>query len=202
MRAPRRPGRERVIVEWCNRVAASRRYIGHGDAVTGSANARFDAFVLSRADDLLAVAVVLTGDRHEAEDLLQAALERVARRWDRGASDFPFAYTRQVLARLSVDRWRALSRRPRLALTGSVPDSVVAGEPEEPFDAGLLAALRALAPRQRTVVALRFLEDLSEQQTADALGVTVGTVKSQASKGLARLRESAGAAQAREGAAR
>ncbi len=170
--------------------------------MTGSANAGFDAFVRSRADDLLAVAIVLTGDRHEGEDLLQAALERVARRWDRGASDHPFAYTRQVLARLSVDRWRALSRRPRLALTGSVPDSVGGGEPAEPFDAGLLTALRALPPRQRAVVALRFLEDLSEQQTADALGVTVGTVKSQASKGLARLRESSGAAQAREGAAR
>lgn len=92
------------------------------------------------------------------------------------------------MARLAVDRWRAARRRPRLLLTGAVPERTAAQPDRVLLEEDLLAALRALPPRQRAVVVLRYLQDLSEQQTADALSISVGTVKSTSSKALARLR--------------
>jgi RNA polymerase sigma-70 factor (sigma-E family) len=148
----------------------------------------FEQFVRAHARQLLVVAVGLTGHAQDGEDLLQSALVRVARRWGKGAEEQPVAYTRAVMARLSVDRWRAAQRRPRLVLTAAVPDRTASQPHGAGLDADLLAALRALPPRQRAVVVLRYLEDLSEQQTADALAVSVGTVKSASSKALARLR--------------
>lgn len=147
----------------------------------------FEAFVRDEAAGLLRTAVGLTGTLQEGEDLLQQALERVARHWDRAGAN-PTAYTRTVMARLAVDRWRALQRRPALLLTAAVPDRPAA-VPEVGVDARLLAALRDLPARQRAVVVLRYLEDQSEVQTAEVLGVSVGTVKSQASKALVRLRQ-------------
>jgi RNA polymerase sigma-70 factor (sigma-E family) len=147
----------------------------------------FEQFVRACARQLLVIAVGLTGHAQDGEDLLQVALVRVARRWGKGAEAQPVSYTRAVMARLAVDRWRAAQRRPRLMLTGAVPDRTAAPHGDRP-DAGVLAALRALPPRQRAVVVLRYLEDLSEQQTADALAISVGTVKSTSFKALARLR--------------
>lgn len=134
------------------------------------------------------VAVGLTGHAQDGEDLLQTALSRVARRWGKGAEVQPVAYARSVMARLAVDRWRAAQRRPRLLLTGAVPERTAQQPDRALLDEDLLATLRALPPRQRAVVVLRYLQDLSEQQTADALGVSVGTVKSASAKALARLR--------------
>lgn len=142
----------------------------------------------AHARQLLVVAVGLTGHAQDGEDLLQAALVRVAGRWGKGAESHPVAYTRAVMARLAVDRWRAARRRPRLLLTQAVPDRPTDPPYDEQLGAGVLAALRALPPRQRAVVVLRYLEDLSEQQTADALAISVGTVKSASSKALAQLR--------------
>jgi RNA polymerase sigma-70 factor (sigma-E family) len=151
----------------------------------------FEAFVRLEAGRLLRTAIALTGHPHDAEDLLQVALERVARRWGRGAELDPSAYCRTVLARLAVDRWRAVQRRPGLVLTALVPERAALPAADVDLSGDLLAALRDLPARQRAVVALRYLEDLSEQETAAALGIAVGTVKSQASKGLARLRAAA-----------
>ena len=158
--------------------------------MTGARQAGFEVFVRLEAPRLLRIAVGLTGQAQDAEDLLQVALERVSRRWGRGAEQEPVAYCRTVLARLAVDRWRARQRRPALLLTAAVPDRAAPGDGEVGVEPALLEALRALPPRQRAVVALRYLEDLSEQETAAALGAALGTVKSQAAKGLARLRMS------------
>lgn len=148
----------------------------------------FEVFVHRHGQELLRVAVGLAGHVQDGEDLLQAALVRVAGRWGQGAELDPVPYARTVMARMSIDRWRAAQRRPRLVLVGTVPEMTDPPAEDGAADVVLLSALRSLAPRQRAVVVLRYLEDLSEKQTADALGVSVGTVKSTASKALARLR--------------
>lgn len=151
--------------------------------------AAFEGFVSASFPSLFSTALGLTGHREDAEDLLQAALERVARRWSRGAEENPAAYCQTVLVRLAVDRHRARQRRPRLVLSERLPDVAAVASGTEGLSEDVLSALRSLPRGQRLAVALRCLEDMSEQQTAALLGVSVGTVKSQTSKGLARLRE-------------
>jgi len=144
-----------------------------------------------RSAALFRTALLLTGqDRAEAEDLLQGALERAYRRWGRicRAGD-PERYVRRILANASTDRWRRLRRRPERELppdaAGLVESDHAADVVERDF---LLRALAGLPPRQRAVLVLRYFCDLPEAEIADALGCSAGTVKSQASRGLARLR--------------
>ena len=145
----------------------------------------FDEFVFARRAALVRTAYLLTGSHADAEDLVQAALISCVPKWKR-ISDRPEPYVRQVLARESVSRWR--SRRWREQHVAAVPE-----RPSEDVDVdgriALRQALMALAPRQRAVIVLRYYEDLTERQTAAQLGIAVGTVKSQARDGLARLRE-------------
>jgi RNA polymerase sigma-70 factor (sigma-E family) len=149
-------------------------------------DADFEAFVVGRSPALLRTAVLLTGDRYDAEDLLQTALLRVARHWSR-ALDHPDAYTRRVLVNLAVDRTRRRRRHPeRLGDVPEQPGLTVRIAVEDRDE--LLDALRALPARQRATVVLRFWEDLSVAETAGLLGCTEGTVKSATSKALARLR--------------
>lgn len=150
----------------------------------------FEQFVHRHARELLLLAVGLTGHAEDGEDLLQTALVRVASKWGRGAEQNPVAYTRTVLTRLSVDRWRAARRRPQLLLVPDPPEVLAGVDPGGAASDALLDALRGLPTRQRAVLALRYIEDLSEQQTAQVLGISVGTVKSTASRALARLRTS------------
>jgi RNA polymerase sigma-70 factor (sigma-E family) len=145
----------------------------------------FDDFVRDASPQLLRLAVRLTGDAHLAEDLVQSALWRVARRWSR-ARDNPVAYVRATLINLTTDHWRARAVRVR-EVPGVVPD-VPSHQEEHGYDDALLAAIHKLAPRQRAVVVLRYWEGLSIEDTATALGCTAGTVKSTASKALAQLR--------------
>jgi RNA polymerase sigma-70 factor (sigma-E family) len=156
--------------------------------VNRSQEAEFTAFVAGSGRRLLRTATLLTGDHGHAEDLVQTALERTARHWHR-LDGAPEAYARVVLARLATDRWRSIRSR--------VPE-VVADPPERVHGdlAGdvavrqaLIAAMAQLTPRQRAVLVLRYFDDLSEAQTAHALGVSVGTVKSTTSRSVARLRE-------------
>ena len=106
--------------------------------------------------------------------------------WDRIA-DRPEPYVRRILAREVTNRWRR--RRWREVSTADLPDGR-APEGRDPDDADLLErALATLSPRQRAVVVLRYYDDLTERETADALGISVGTVKSHARDALARLRE-------------
>jgi RNA polymerase sigma-70 factor (sigma-E family) len=163
------------------------------------ATVSFEDFVHARSGSLLRTALLLTGqNRAEAEDLLQLALERAYRHWARiCGSDEPERYVRRILANASADRWRRLTRRPEQSLpsgdTGpGVPDRT-AEVAERDY---LLRALAELPPRQRAVLVLRYFDDLSEAETAEMLGCSLGTVKSQAARALARLRDSAGSPQA------
>ena len=153
-----------------------------------SKEAEFEQFVAGSGRRLLRTAVLLVGDRGHAEDLVQTALERTARHWDR-LDGAPEAYARVVLARLATDRWRRRSRRVGEVLADppetSARDDLAL---EVTTRQQVIAALRTLTTRQRAVLILRYFDDLSEQQTAQALGVSVGTVKTTASRAIARLR--------------
>ncbi|WP_369068808.1 SigE family RNA polymerase sigma factor [Kineococcus terrestris] len=148
----------------------------------------FEEFVTAWGGRLLRTAVLLTGDRAEAEDLLQDVLERLYPRW-RTVQDPP-AYVRTAMSRAVTDRWRWRSRRPRQVPLADHHDVAVGdGSVHRAQREDLLAHLRRLPPRQRAVIVLRYYEDWSEERIAEELDVSRGTVKSQASKGLARLRE-------------
>jgi RNA polymerase sigma-70 factor (sigma-E family) len=157
-----------------------------------AAQTSFEDFVHARSGSLLRTALLLTGqNRAEAEDLLQIALERAYRHWSRVCSTGePERYVRGILANASVDRRRRLARRREHPLPESyggplMPDNTT-GVAERDY---LIRVLAVLPPRQRAVLVLRYFDDLSEGQTAQILGCSVGTVKSQAARGLARLRE-------------
>jgi RNA polymerase sigma-70 factor (sigma-E family) len=142
----------------------------------------FRVFVARTSPALMRSAYVLTGDRGHAEDLLQAALWRVARSWA-AIEGPPDAYAHRVLINLSRDRRRWLGRRARDA---AVLDDVAAVVAQRDW---LVQGIRRLPRRQREVVVLRFLLDLSVEQTAAVLGATQGTVKSHSSRALSQLRE-------------
>ncbi|WP_299957355.1 SigE family RNA polymerase sigma factor [uncultured Modestobacter sp.] len=149
-------------------------------------DARFRHFVIEQRAALLRTAHLLTGDDGHAEDLVQQALLKTYRHWGRvsGRGD-PTAYVRRVLVTTHTS-WRR-----RLASTEQVVESLPdrAARPADERDEELLGALRTLPPRMRAVVVLRFYEDRSEAQTAQLLGCSVGTVKTQTSRAMARLRE-------------
>jgi RNA polymerase sigma-70 factor (sigma-E family) len=149
----------------------------------------FDAFARGRMRELLRFAHVLTGDPHRAADLVQDALERTLMSWDRVVrKDDPVAYVRRAIVNRNVSVWR---RYHRERLVADAPDTPYdPRSAERRFDADLWAALATLPPRQRTVLVLRYYEDLSEAEIARTLGVSVGTIKSQASKAMAKLRAS------------
>ncbi|MBB6626196.1 SigE family RNA polymerase sigma factor [Nocardioides sp. KIGAM211] len=151
----------------------------------GPGRAGFEEFVAARRQALLRTAYLLTGSHDDAEDLVQVALVKAVPHWGRIAHH-PEPYVRTILARESVSRWRR--RRWREVPTEVLPDRVAPPGVDRSDGLDLRAALALLAPRQRAVVVLRYYEDLTERQTADALGVSVGTVKSQARDALARLR--------------
>lgn len=149
--------------------------------------AGFTAWAGERQLALLRTAILLTGDRGRAEDLVQEALAAVAARWRRLAGENPEAYARQVVVRRNISWWRKHRREVVLDVV-DVGAAVADGT-----DRRLLLdqALASLTPRQRAVVVLRYYADLTERDTADALGVGVGTVKSQTHLALRRLRETA-----------
>ncbi|MER5928896.1 SigE family RNA polymerase sigma factor [Streptomyces sp. NPDC002054] len=165
--------------------------------------AQFQSFVSARWTHLVRTAYLLTGNPHDAEDLTQTALAKAYRSWRRvSRSDNPEAYVRRMLVTCNSDRFRKRRVPERLTATPpdtSVPDSGVAWADERN---ALMTALAGLPARQRAVVVLRYWEDLSEAEVADALGCSPGTVKSQASKALAKLRAHPGLAQVAEGPVR
>jgi RNA polymerase sigma-70 factor (sigma-E family) len=148
--------------------------------------AEFDAYIRARTPALLRSAYLLTGDQQRAEDLVQDALIRTHRAWGRVHDGNPDAYTRKVMYHLQISRWR---RGHSLEVPiAQLPEAVTAVDDSHVTRIALRAALARLTPKQRAVIVLRFFEDLTEVDTADVLGVTVGTVKSQTAKALARLR--------------
>lgn len=152
-------------------------------------HASFTEWATGRRRHLLRTAVLLTGDHARAEDLVQDALTKVALRWSRLHDGHPDAYARQVIVRDNISRWR----RTRLEVVGAFDDSrrTPSGEGASDRRLVLLDALRRLTERQRTVLVLRYLEDLSEAETADVMGVSTGTVKSTTHLALRRMREAA-----------
>ena len=152
----------------------------------------FEEFVAARSPALWRSAYLLTGDRQRAEDLLQTALVKTWRRWDSIARrEAVESYVRAAIATTYTDWWRR--RWNGEVSTGDLPETAPVGAGEA---AGVevrhdvLAALDQLPRGQRAVVVLRYFDDLTEQQTANALGISVGTVKSQTSRALAALRTS------------
>ncbi|MGN6678451.1 MAG: SigE family RNA polymerase sigma factor [Streptosporangiaceae bacterium] len=147
----------------------------------------FEDFVSARGQALQRFGYLLTSDWALAEDLVQTALSRAYPRWSRIQSEAPEAYVRKVMVNTWSSWWR---RRWRGELpAASLPD-VAGHDPYAAIDRrqAVTSALTSLPHRQRLVLVLRYHEDLSEQQVAELLGVSIGTVKSQTSKALARLR--------------
>ncbi|QSR27744.1 SigE family RNA polymerase sigma factor [Nocardioides aromaticivorans] len=147
----------------------------------------FDGFVAARGGALWRSAWLLTGDHQLAEDLVQTALAKSWRAWSRVGADGFEAYVRRVMYTTYVSWWRRKWRGERP--TEHLPERPAAVEDRDGRN-DLVAALGALPRGQRAVVVLRYFEDLTEQQTATALGIGVGTVKSQCSRALATLRSS------------
>jgi RNA polymerase sigma-70 factor (sigma-E family) len=160
--------------------------------VMARASADFDHFVAAHVDDLLRTAYLVAWDKAEAEDLVQECLFKVARRWRRVRSmDQPRAYARRILINLATDGARSRARReveldppPAGAVERSIDPLAVIDTHIE-----LVEALGLLPPRQRAALVLRYFHDLTESQAAEVLGCSPGTVKSNTSRGLARLRE-------------
>ncbi|MGW5667324.1 SigE family RNA polymerase sigma factor [Micromonospora sp. NPDC003776] len=146
----------------------------------------FTAFVNERGAALLRVAYALTGNQHAAEDLLQNALAKAYARWSRIQGDAE-PYVKRILYHDQVSGWRRRGRRAEVPVA-ELPEQAAPG-PDSELRLLLLDALRSLPPRQRAVLTLRYLEDLSVEQTAALLGCRAGTVASQSAKGLARLRQ-------------
>jgi RNA polymerase sigma-70 factor (sigma-E family) len=160
----------------------------------GEGQAAFTEFVRGRSSALLRTAVLLVGgDRGQGEDLLQGVLERMYVRWDRIEGP-PEAYARRALAHAALNRWRGRRRRPELPLLDPDPGGAAPGDDPAAVDLrdALVRALLTLPPRQRAVLVLRYFDDLPEAEVAHALGCSVGTVKSQTSRALSRLRERSG----------
>ena len=154
----------------------------------------FRGFVAARGPALLRTAYLLTGDQQLAEDLVQTALEKAVTHWSGirvpAAAE---AYVRRTMYRDQVSLWRR--RHLRELPSAVVPEPRRAESASDSAEDRLVLrdALLRLAPRQRTVVVLRYFEDLTEAQAADVLGLSVGTVKSTTHKALVHLRESLGA---------
>jgi RNA polymerase sigma-70 factor (sigma-E family) len=158
--------------------------------MSASADTEFTEFMQGRWAQLVRLGYGLTGDQHLAEDLAQTALARAYGAWSRvRRTGNPDAYVRRIMVNANSSRFR--KRRVAERLTGDLPetaaiDAAAAGDDR----AALIAALMALPYGQRAVVVLRYWMDMSETETAAALGCSVGNVKSQASRALAKLRDS------------
>jgi RNA polymerase sigma-70 factor (sigma-E family) len=158
--------------------------------VLDDASAEFHAFFERHHAELGRLAFLLTGDADAADDLAADALLALWHRWDRARSaDHPAAYARGVVANLARNRTRrAIRERSRIALLGaSRPDRLA--EPDVAAGLDVREALARLPFRKRACVVLRHAFDLSEKDTAQTLGISVGTVKSQTSKGMTELRK-------------
>lgn len=148
----------------------------------------FDAFVRSTWHSLRQAAFALTGDRDDAEDLLQTVLANAYARWPRVSRDDPVAYVRRALVNRYIDTWRRrrLVREEPAAEPRPRPSYDALGRLDDRVD--LVSMLAALSPRERTMVVMRHYLDLPEREVAHAMGCSVGTVKSTCSRALQRLR--------------
>jgi RNA polymerase sigma-70 factor (sigma-E family) len=147
--------------------------------------AEFDRFVVARSQALLRTAYLLVRDEALAEDLIQTALTKAWFAWGRIEGE-PERYVRRILVNTSASWWRRRWHRERP--TADLPERAAPTARDTGGDRDLWDAVGRLPARQRAVVVLRYLEDRTEAETADLMGCSVGTVKSQCSKALAKLR--------------
>ena len=165
------------------------RYVGnHGESRAGDDVGAFREYVLARGTALLRMAIMLTGNRADAEDLVQAALAKTYLAWgkinDRAALD---AYVRRAMVNTHISWWRR--RKLEEFPTDELPDQAVADHACESDMAEVVRrALDRLPKRMRAAVTLRYFEDMTEAEIAAALGISLGTVKSTVSRAVARLR--------------
>lgn len=147
----------------------------------------FREFVAARWSSLFRAALLLTGQREAAEDLVQTALARVAGKWKR--LDQPEPYIRRIMYHQQVSRWR-LRSWGREHSTDAVPDVADRRNTTDQAETrlSLLEALRHLSPLQRAVIVLRFFEDLPDDEIAGTLGISAGAVRSHSHRALAKLR--------------
>lgn len=143
----------------------------------------FEAFVRARYADLLRFGRALTGHQEDGADLLHDALASTMRAWRKVEADDPEGYVRRSMVNRNISLWR----RTRRAEVTPVPPP-----PDREWALDVWQAIRSLPPRQRTVVVLRFYEELSVAETATLMGCSDGTVKSQTSKAVAHLRRALG----------
>ena len=160
----------------------------------------FDAFVGEVSSRLLRTAYLLCGSRDDAKDLVQEALERACRKWHRiAATDSPEAYVRRIMINLANARWRRIGRMRE-------SEQALAAQRVDPSDEygrlelrdQLTALLKDLPIRMRTIIVLRYFHDMDDARIADVLGITPSSVRSQLSRGLAKLRAAVGEAAAAE----
>ncbi|MGW1215306.1 SigE family RNA polymerase sigma factor [Streptomyces sp. NPDC002499] len=150
----------------------------------------FQEFVAARSTALFRGALVLTGNREAAEDLVQETLEKACRKWRVIASkDAPDAYVRRIMVNLANDRWRRF-RRLTTTPHPETGDTAAPGDEYGQVDSRdqLVRALQQLPMRMRTVVVLRYFHDLSDGEIAADLGITPSTVRSQLARGIEKLR--------------
>jgi RNA polymerase sigma-70 factor (sigma-E family) len=158
-------------------------------AGTTDRDADFAAYMAVRQASLLRTAYLLTGDRHTAEDLVQTALAKLYLSWDRvQRRELVDGYVRRILVNEQNSLWRRAFKR-REVVSDEVPETRAPAERHDDGEtAALWAFVQTLPRKQRAVIVLRYYEDLSEAEIAETLGISVGTVKSQASRALAALR--------------
>lgn len=148
----------------------------------------FEHFATTNRERLLRYAVCLTGDQNSAEDLVQEALTRAFVRWRRIDHTTAYAYVRRVVTNVHTDTWRKKYRE--INAHSEIENFYIdSGHQAIDHQDDVLRRLQCLSARARTIVALRYLEDLSEIETAHELGIPVGTVKSATSRALRRLRD-------------
>ena len=161
------------------------------------AQSDFEEFVVAALPGLLRFGVVLTGDRHRADDLVQTALVKTMRRWRAIEHDQPVAYVRRAMVNAQLSGWRRGRRETGLPEGFDVASRIDETSSYDDQDQ-LARALAVLPPRQRAVIVLRYYAGFSEAEIAETLGCAAGTVKSQASKALQRLRAELGPAELAE----
>lgn len=155
----------------------------------------FTAFVIARSARLVHIARMLCGDAGLAEDIVQSALEKAYLKWDRIEMRDPFGYVRRAvvnehLSRLRRRPWREKPSGGSAEIDLDVGGPAYVGDPAASARTDLMVALGNLTGRERAVVVLRYVEDLTYEQTAQVLGIASGTVKSTAARALAKLRVS------------
>ena len=152
-------------------------------------DAEFEAYMAARQPSLLRTAYLISGDRHTAEDLVQTALAKLYLSWDRVHDRHMLdGYVRRIIVNEHNSLWRRAWKKRELSTDTLPDDRTVTHEHDEGQRDALWEFVQTLPRRQRAVIVLRYYEDLSEAEIAETLGVSVGTVKSQASRAMAAMR--------------